>query len=667
MEQLNPRQDEAVRHLGSPLLVLAGAGSGKTRVITAKIAFLIRQCGYKGRQIAAVTFTNKAAREMKARVAELLKGGDSRGLQVSTFHTLGLEMLKRDHRAAGLRPGFSIFDEQDVERLLRELASRNEQDREWLSQARRTISRWKDNLLDPATALAEAGSEADLAAARLYAGYTDALAAYNALDFDDLILRPLRLLRDDAEARERWQNRFRHLLVDEYQDTNSAQYQLMRLLTGIQGGLTAVGDDDQSIYAWRGARPENLAQLGADFPNLKVVKLEQNYRSTSRILRVANQLIGNNPHLYEKRLWSGLGLGDSIRVLSAADEEQEAELIVSEMLRRKFQAGLSWSQFAILYRGNHQSRPFEKALRSHRIPYHLSGGTAFFAQSEIKDLMAYLRLLANPDDDAALLRIINTPRREIGPATLERLGAYAAGRKRPLLDCIDELGLEQQISGRPLVRLREFAGWYQGFARFAAQADPVAAMRQLISDIGYLDWLQENSSSEAQGKRRIESVEELVEWIGRLAGDEFEDEPLPALVNHLLLMDILERQDDKEAGDRVSLMTLHAAKGLEFDQVFLVGMEEEILPHRTSLEEGNLEEERRLAYVGITRARKVLTLSYARKRRKGGEWMDSEPSRFLAELPAEDLDWPDPSGATRTKEEGRSHLDSLRNLLSQSG
>ncbi len=666
MNDLNPRQREAVTWLDGPLLVLAGAGSGKTRVITRKIAWLVEKAGMAPRHITAVTFTNKAAREMKARVGALLSGHNSRGLTISTFHTLGLNILRRDGAAVGLRSGFTIYDALDSEHLLKELMLEQQPDREAVRLAQWAISRWKNALLGPDEALRLAADDKELRHARIYNAYQQALSAYNAVDFDDLIRLPVSLLQQDGDARERWQNRIHHLLVDEYQDTNGAQYELVKLLTGARQAFTVVGDDDQSIYAWRGARPDNLARLKEDFPRLKVVKLEQNYRSTGRILRAANALIGHNPHLFEKRLWSELGPGDSIRVLVCRDEEQEAERVVSEILHQKFTRRAAWGDFAILYRGNHQARLFEKQLRLHKVPYFLSGGTSFFSRTEIKDLMAYLRLLANPHDDAAFLRVVNTPRRGIGPGSLERLTNHAADRGVPLLEALDELGLEEKLSGRPLKQLREFGQWIWRLARRAESEPPAATLRQLVRDIDYEDWLLQSSPNDKAARRRMENVNDLIAWLERLQQDEIKGDNLAELVNHLSLMDLLERHDEESADDRVSLMTLHAAKGLEFPVVFLAGMEEELLPHRTSIEEENIEEERRLAYVGITRARRRLFLSLAKKRRRGGELAECEPSRFLSELPADELEWEGRDEALDPEEKkarGRAHLASLKAML----
>ncbi|WP_419613103.1 DNA helicase Rep [Thiolapillus sp.] len=666
MNDLNPRQAEATAYLDGPLLVLAGAGSGKTRVITRKIAHLINTVGMAPHHITAVTFTNKAAQEMKARVGELLQGSNSRGLGISTFHTLGLTLLKREHKAAGLRPGFTILDTQDSEHLIREILLKDEPDNEAIRQARWQISQWKNDLLTPEAAMSRAENDLALRHGQIYAAYQRTLGAYNAVDFDDLIQLPVRLLQENADILERWRHRIHYLLVDEYQDTNSSQYELVRLLVGPRGALTVVGDDDQSIYAWRGARPENLARLKEDFPRLRVVKLEQNYRSTGRILKAANQLIANNPHVFEKSLWCDLGPGEEIRVFRCRDEENEAERVVSEIIHQKVMHRRDYGDCAILYRGNHQSRIFEKLLRLHNVPYFISGGSSFFSRTEIKDIMAYLRLLANPQDDAAFLRVVNTPRRQIGPGTLEQLSSYASDRGIPLFDAIDEMGLAERLKPAAVSRLREFSQWIRHLLRLAHEDNPVSTVRELLGDMNYEAWLYQTSPNDKAAERRTENVAELLDWLQRLHEDEMRGESLAEMISHLALMDILERQDEDSADNRVSLMTLHAAKGLEFPYVFLVGMEEELLPHRVSIEEDNIEEERRLAYVGITRARKVLHISFAQKRRKGGEVVDCEPSRFLQELPEEDLAWEGRDSkelAEEKKARGKSHLASLKAML----
>ena len=423
MTQLNARQREAVLYIDGPCLVLAGAGSGKTSVITRKIAYLIQQCDLPARHIAALTFTNKAAREMKERVTGLVKGAAAKGLTVSTFHNLGLNIIRREYKTLGFKPGFSIFDAEDARSLLKELMLRDgDLDSDHLDLVQHQISNWKNDLTSPEHALSHAQSPGEQAIALIYQRYNQALRAYNAVDFDDLILIPVHLFQQHADVLARWQRKIRYLLVDEYQDTNSSQYLLVKLLVGDRCALTVVGDDDQSIYAWRGARPENMSLLKQDFPSLKVIKLEQNYRSTSRILRVANHLIANNPHEFDKALWSEMGLGDPIRVVRCPNEDGEAERIATEILTQRLRQQNKFRDYAILYRGNHQARLLELKLQHHQIPYKISGGSSFFAKTEIKDVMAYLRLIINPDDDNAFLRIINTPRRQIGTNTLEALG-----------------------------------------------------------------------------------------------------------------------------------------------------------------------------------------------------------------------------------------------------
>ncbi|ROR34419.1 UvrD-helicase domain-containing protein [Inmirania thermothiophila] len=662
--ELNPRQREAVTWIDGPLLVLAGAGSGKTRVIAHKIAHLLGPCGYAPRHVAAVTFTNKAAREMRERVAALTGGRGARGLTVCTFHSLGLEIIRRETEALGLRRAPTILDAADSLGVLREVAGPASP--ALVEAARARISAWKDDLVTPAEARARAASDEEARAAELYEAYQRHLRAYGAVDFDDLILLPVRLLEGDAAARERWQGRIRYLLVDEYQDTSGAQYRLVRALVGVRGALTVVGDDDQSIYAWRGARPDNLARLAEDFPGLKVVKLEQNYRSTGRILRAANRLISHNPHLFEKRLWSELGAGDPIRVLACRDEEDEALRVVSEIVTDRFRRGGRWRDYAILYRGNHQARPFERALREQGVPYFISGGTSFFERTEIRDLVAYLRLMVNPDDDPAFLRVVNTPRREIGARTVEALARYAGERGVGMLAACLELGLREHLPARAAERLEAFARMIVELGDRGERGDPAAAVRELVRAIDYRTWLEACCADGAAAERRWANVEELIAWIGRLAEEAGGEGRLAAVVERLVLMDILERDDEERGGDRVTLMTLHAAKGLEFPCVFLVGFEEGLLPHQNAVEAGTVEEERRLAYVGITRARRRLVLTWARKRRARGETVEREPSRFLDELPREELVLEGAGAVADPRERaarGRAHLANLKSLL----
>jgi ATP-dependent DNA helicase Rep len=669
LDRLNPAQRAAVEYLDGPMLVLAGAGSGKTRVITRKIAHMVGERGIKPENIAAVTFTNKAAREMKARVGELLSDERSQGLTVSTFHTLGMRILREEHARIGYRRGFTLFDAEDSLTLLRELLKVERAEKaEVLERAQWQISAWKSGLLTPEQAVQNAANDSDRRHARLYLDYQRNLQAYNAMDFDDLISKPVHLLEADAEARDKWQNRLRYLLVDEYQDTNAAQYRLLKLLAGVRAAFTAVGDDDQSIYSWRGAEPKNLSLLKEDFPQLRLVKLEQNYRSTRRILRVANKLIGNNPHLFEKALWSDLGEGEPIRLVPCPDAAAEAERVATEISAHKLKFKSRNGDFAILYRSNHQSRLFEKALREQKLNYDISGGTSFFDRGEVRDLVAYLRLLVNPEDDSAFLRIVNLPRRELGPVTLEKLGAYAGSRHISLFGACFELGLKEHVQERAASKLHEFATWVSKTAEQAESEPAAAVVKQMLEDIRYRGWLEESAKDLPTAERKWENVQEFVEWLEKPYGQE--GGTLADTLGKLALMDMLDRNADDKNEDAVQLMTLHAAKGLEFPHVFLVGMEEEILPHRNSLEGDSLEEERRLCYVGITRARQTLTLSYADKRKKYAEVISCEPSRFLKELPQEDLIHEGQQQAPATAEErvarGKSYIDSLRGMLNDS-
>ncbi|MBA3979120.1 MAG: DNA helicase Rep [Alcanivorax sp.] len=669
MDNLNPRQREAVAHTQGPLLVLAGAGSGKTSVITQKIAWLIRHHQIGARHIAAVTFTNKAAREMKERVAALVSRAETRGLIVSTFHNLGLRIIKQEQAASGLRRGFSILDQTDSRELLKELLHRgdSERDIQAAEAIHSRISSWKNDLVMPEEAVSRAEDDDMLRAAIAYGEYNRMLRACNAVDFDDLIMLPVVLFREQPRILEKWRNRIRYMLVDEYQDTNGAQYELVRMLVEPEGRFTVVGDDDQSIYAWRGAKPENLAQLQTDWPNLEVVKLEQNYRSTGRILKAANAVISNNPHVFEKTLWSDYGYGDPIRVVAMRDEDAETDWIASDLFHQRLQRGLKWKDFAILYRGNFQSRLIETKLQSLQIPYKVSGGKSFFARSEIKDLMCYLRLLVNPDDDNAFLRIINTPRREIGPATLEKLAGWAAQRNQGLYHVCDDLGVGELMAPKAAERLREFKQWLDRKREFCFRDNSVQAVRELITDMDYESWLHQQSASPRVAEKRIENVWSLVASIQRML-EEDDDEPtdLETVIAKLVLIDMLEQQDEEDDSDKVQLMTLHAAKGLEYPHVYVMGVEEELLPHRTSIEEDTIVEERRLMYVGITRAKRNLTLSYAMSRKQFGEKVDTTPSRFLEELPQDDLEFIGEGFKTdesRADEVAEASLAGLRALL----
>ncbi|HEX5391889.1 MAG TPA: UvrD-helicase domain-containing protein [Rhodocyclaceae bacterium] len=622
---LNAPQREAVHYLDGPLLVLAGAGSGKTRVITQKIAYMIEGCGYPASKITAITFTNKAAKEMKERADSLLKDGSAKGLSVSTFHSLGNRFLRQEARHLGLKPGFSILDASDTFSLFQDLMGNA--DKGHVRMVQNCISLWKNALLGPEEAAKVAADDFEQAAAATYTEYEKTLRAYQAVDFDDLIRLPVNLLETHEEVLTRWQSRMWHLLVDEYQDTNRCQYRLMRLLAGPKACFTAVGDDDQSIYAWRGADIGNIHLLQEDFPHLKVIKLEQNYRSTTRILQAANAVIAHNPKVFEKKLWSDHGFGDPIHIQFCRDDNHESEWVAAKLLSHKFQNGGKWSDYAILYRGNHQARAIEQQMRQNKVPYLISGGQSFFEKAEIKDILSYLRLIANSDDDPAFIRAITTPKRGIGGVTLEALGRHAGNRHVSLFTAAMEVGIEQHLSEKQMLAVREFCRFISRMEDRANREPARQVLEDLLRAISYESWLFESlDTREAEGKWA--NVRDFVEWLSR-KGDA-DEKNLMELTQTVALISMLEK-GDKEA-DAVQLATLHASKGLEFRHVFLVGVEEGILPHRDSLEPGKLEEERRLMYVGITRARMSLHVSHCKKRKTGREWRECEPSRFIEEM-----------------------------------
>jgi len=661
LADLNPEQRAAVRHLDGPLLVLAGAGSGKTRVITRKIAWMVQDCAIEARHIAAITFTNKAAREMKERTAKLLQGREGRGLTVSTFHSLGLAILRKEATHIGYKPRFSILDAADAQAIIADILKAP--DKDGLRKAASAISNWKNALLDPNAAVAAAANDTEKQWAEVYRDYQATLRAYQAMDFDDLILLPVTLFQQHAEVLARWQARLRYLLVDEYQDTNGAQYALLRLLAGVAGRFTAVGDDDQAIYAWRGADINNLRRLGEDYPALQTIALTRNYRSSQRILEAANQLITHNPRLHEKRLWSELGLGEAIEIVACKDDRAEAEGVALRISAHRFERQTRWGDYAVLYRGNYQGRLFEEAMRSANIPYVLSGGQSFFDRTEIKDLIAYLRLIANPDDDPAFIRAATTPRRGVGPGTLTALGTWAAERQISLFEAAFESGLEAKISARQLEPLRAFVDYISRISDRALKEPAGQLLHELLSHIEYEAWLLE-SEEERAAMKRWGNVCEFRDWLAK-KGEE-DEKNLIELTQTVALMNLLEGREEAEP-NAVRLSTLHAAKGLEFPHVFLAGVEEETLPHRECLEDERLEEERRLMYVGITRAQKSLTITWCTRRKRAGDWQSCEPSRFLTEM--EDgkfsghIKHAGREAPAEAKEEGNRRLANLRALL----
>ena len=636
--------------------MLAGAGSGKTRVITEKIAYMITQAGYKPHHIAAITFTNKAAKEMQERVSARLGREQTRGLTVCTFHSLGMRILREEAQHIGYKKNFSILDASDSARIIGELLGSS--GREAVFKAQHQISLWKNNLQTPEVAFQVADDDWAKQIAQVYAAYQTTLAHYQAVDFDDLIRLPTLLLQQNAEARLKWQQRLQYLLIDECQDTNACQYALMRALVGLEGRFTAVGDDDQSIYAWRGANMENLRRLQEDYPQIKIIKLEQNYRSTARILKVANHVIANNPKLFPKTLWSQLGEGEVVRVVACQSETHEAEFVAQQIARNKLIFGVNFADFAILYRGNHQARLFEDALRSARIPYQISGGQSFYDKAEIKDVLSYLRLLANPDDDPAFLRAATTPKRGIGDTTLGKLNDYAKEHECSLFQAAQSMEALAALNAKNREAVQQFVYLMQDYQARAAADDAGEVVQNLLQEIEYESYLAGADEGGKAAEMRWQNVQDLAGWLAK-KGEEGEKN-LIELTQTIALMTLLEGRDDGEV-DAVKMSTLHASKGLEYPFVYLVGCEEGLFPHADSVEAGALEEERRLMYVGITRAKQQLTLTHCIKRKRQGTFVFPEPSRFINEMPQSDLDILGRKGGKPivSKEEGRERLGNM--------
>lgn len=674
---LNGPQSEAVLYLDGPCLVLAGAGSGKTRVITQKIAYMIEDRGYDPRTIAALTFTNKAALEMQERIGKLLKQPkQAKQITVSTFHSLGVKILRQEAAGVGLKDKFSIMDSDDCYTIVSDLAVTT--DKQEIRRIQNAISLWKNGLIDPEDAIRQAKDEDEAQAGRVYRSYVATLQAYQAVDFDDLIRLPVELFRNNEPIRDRWQRRLRYLLMDEYQDTNTCQYELVKLLVtglGKKPMFTAVGDDDQAIYAWRGASVENLKTLQVDFPDLRVIKLEQNYRSTTRILQAANAVIGNNPKLFEKSLWSEHGLGEPIKVMGMQNDDQEADQVAIMISADHFQRKNKWSDYAILYRGNHQARVIEQALRKERIPYTMSGGQSFFDKAEIKDIIAYLRLIANQDDDPAFIRAVTTPKRGVGMATLEVLGEFSKQWNCSLFEAAGKGGIEAKLQDRQLHPLRDFCRFIDDLEDRATRPGPSGSgdnaaevLDDMMKEMNYEHYLYENFDDRAaQGK--WQNVLEFTNWLkerGRGGRDrDGEEKNLLELTQMVALMSMLEGQD--ETPDAVRMSTLHASKGLEYPHVFLVGVEEGILPHKGDPDDpiekiaARIQEERRLMYVGITRAQRTLQITWCKKRKRAGELVHCDPSRFIKEMALDEGDAPPKESEVLSPKE---RLASLKALLS---
>ena len=669
---LNAKQREAVLYLDGPALVLAGAGSGKTRVITQKMAYLLRDCGYSGRNVVALTFTNKAAREMRERLEQIVDKRLMRGITVSTFHSLGLKFLREESKWVGLKTSFSIMDSNDSLGIIQELLATTDKGR--LRAVQQEISLWKNALLGPDAAERSASTPSQVEAARVYRDYCATLTAYQAVDFDDLVRLPAQILLDHEEVRQRWQARVHYLLVDEYQDTNQCQYQFLLSLIGSRGMLTAVGDDDQAIYAWRGATVENLERLGTDFPNLQLIKLEQNYRSVQRILSAANNVIGHNPVVFGKKLWSDLGIGESISIKASENELAEAQWAGVTISAERFDRKAQWKDFAILYRSNHQARILEQTLRDMRIPYVIAGGQSFFHKAEIRDILSYLRIIANDQDDPAFIRAATTPRRGIGQTTLQSLGEYAAASGQSLYEAVFEIGLTDRLAERQLQPLRTFADFIQRVRDRSEQegADAGVLLDEMLHAIDYERYLYD-MFDERPAQLRWTNVLELVSWLKRKA--EEDGMGLRELVQHVALITMLERGEDDEEPDAVRLSTLHASKGLEYPHVLLIGVEEGLLPHLGREDEdivgdeqevlaNRVQEERRLMYVGITRAQRSLRLSWCKRRRRAREYVVRERSRFIEEMGLEAVPEESPEDKALSPKE---RLGRLKDLLNKPG
>ncbi|WP_050464514.1 UvrD-helicase domain-containing protein [Herbaspirillum autotrophicum] len=672
---LNAPQSEAVKYMEGPCLVLAGAGSGKTRVITQKIAHLIETCGYEPRHIAALTFTNKAALEMQERIAKLLKEPkQAKHLTVSTFHSLGVKILRQEARYLGLKDRFSIMDSDDCFSLVQDLATTT--DKQLIRRIQNDMSLWKNGLVTPELALKNAVDEDEAQAARIYASYVATLSAYQAVDFDDLIRLPVELFRNNEEVRDRWQRKLRYLLVDEYQDTNTCQYELVKLLVsgiGKKPMFTAVGDDDQAIYAWRGATIENLKTLQVDFPNLHLIKLEQNYRSSTRILQAANSVISNNPKLFDKALWSEHGLGDPIKVMGMDDDEAEAEQVAILLSAHRFERHAKFSDYAILYRGNHQSRIIEKALRRERIPYVMSGGQSYFDRAEIKDIISYLRLIANQEDDPAFIRAVTTPRRGIGQSTLEVLGTVAGQWQCSLFEAVYKGGIEDKLADRQLTPLRQFCDFINRLESRASRPGPSGSgehaaevLDDLMAAINYEAYVYD-TFDERQAQSKWQNVLDFTGWLKERgcggkdgSGDE---KNVLELTQMVALMTMLEGKDEEP--DAVRMSTLHASKGLEFPHVFLIGVEEGILPHKGDPDApaetmgARIEEERRLMYVGITRAQRSLQITWCKRRKRAREYVQCDMSRFIKEMRLDEGDAVPTEAETITPQNRLANLKAL--------
>lgn len=626
---LNPEQETAVRTVEGPLLILAGAGTGKTRVITMRVAYLIAQ-GVAPENVLAVTFTNKAANEMRERLAGLIEKSEAKKVTMSTFHALCVRILRQDIDKLGYKRNFSIYDEGDQMGLIKKIITKTAAKDEKLDPnvAKNLISKAKNNSWS-------ASPDEQTLIGAVYARYQAELKTLNSVDFDDLLLLTVKLLAEHAEVRERWQRRFHYLMVDEFQDTNRLQLELISHLADERNNVAVVGDDDQSIYGWRGAEVSNILEFEAHFPNPTVVKLEQNYRSTNAILNTANTLIKNNPRRRPKQLWSAAGDGHKVRIIQMNDDRQEAEFISNEIAQRQVTEHAKWDDFAVLFRTNAQSRLIETNLRQLKIPYKIIGGKSFFDKREVKDFLAYASVLLNTDDDVSLLRIINTPARGIGASTVERATTLSSHNKTSVFAALKNEEFRAELPARAVQSIDAFIALLDAFETRLHQplSDHSAILRDLIAKVGYMEDLKRSCKTPDEGLKRESSITELLKDFDSYQSKS--SEGLRGFLDEMMLRN--EREDDQDdlKGSGVTLITLHAAKGLEYPHVYLIGVEEGVLPHDRSKLEGTVDEERRLLYVGITRAQKTLGLTWCRDRIKYGSAMPCTASSFLKELPPE--------------------------------
>ncbi len=635
MKKLNPPQQRAVNTTEGALLILAGAGSGKTQVITTRIVHLLKDKRVPAENILAVTFTNKAAKEMNERVGAMA-GPLAKGIVISTFHSLGVRILRRDIRALGFKPNFSIYSSSDQAGVIRQAVRERDIDPKKIDpdQILWKISGLKNRLIGPKDFTPDHSSPLEIAVAAVYPRYQELLKGFNAIDFDDIIMLSVGLLKTPAILNF-WQERFRYIMVDEYQDTNASQYLLISLLAKKHGNICVVGDDDQSIYGWRGAEVENILNFAKDYPGCVTIKLEQNYRSTGSILDAANSVIRNNLLRTDKALWTASGAGREIDLLVADSEEDEAAKVVEAIMLEQYRDKLLWSDLAILYRSNAQSRAFEEKLRMERIPYVVIGGQQFYERKEVKDAIAYLKVIDNPSDEASLLRIINFPRRGIGDTTLIKLNQWSMEHDVALFETLGRVNEITEISASCKKTVLAFHAMMKDVINRFTSHNMGAQVNTLFNHLRIEDEMYRTLNDAAQARKRIENIEQVV---NSLADYEARNPrgTLSAFLERISLMDEDKpAEDGKEHGlNAVTLMSLHSSKGLEFSHVWLVGMEEELLPHKRSIEEDpTVAEERRLCYVGITRARRYLTISRCLTRRKYGAIEERKPSRFLAEIP----------------------------------